>query len=339
MNRRIYVSAAVILSTIAAQVFVPTTSQLAIAKGPPPDTVGRAQLGINAVPRQPAQPPDGGDEHPQSSARSSAQPSSPPGSDVSDAKTNQQSNQQTNQGRALNAGSTAEQPAADQPANDTPLDEPAVGDSAADKWGDTETAVKAPPAARKAAPPAPFAAPPTVHMPFALSDPSGTDGSDDGSATVDASDDGPTPDTGSGARPVRGVARSAASPASGGFDAEGSAEVSRGGEGSRGIGAARQTPRLTTSRGTRGNWSVSLAPGLNPIRFQGANGTRIETLVAAIPGRVEVVFRFDVPAQTWQTYVPGAPAFVNSFDTVNGFDVLFIRVPASVSFQFAVGGR
>ena len=72
--------------------------------------------------------------------------------------------------------------------------------------------------------------------------------------------------------------------------------------------------------------TVTLIPGLNPVGFTGDDATEIATLLAPVAAAVESAARFDSTTQTWQTFLPAAPAQVNTLKTLNRLDVVYIRV-------------
>lgn len=79
--------------------------------------------------------------------------------------------------------------------------------------------------------------------------------------------------------------------------------------------------------------SVSLFGGLNAVGFTGAPGTTVATLLAPVAGSVQSAARFNAQAQSWDTYLPGAPAQVNTLSTLDRLDVLYIRMKAAATLQ------
>ncbi len=73
--------------------------------------------------------------------------------------------------------------------------------------------------------------------------------------------------------------------------------------------------------------TVSLVPGLNPIGFTGPDGSEIAAVLRPIQGDVASVSLFDRSAG-WLTYVPGAPALVNTLSTVDRLDAFYVFITA-----------
>ena len=88
-----------------------------------------------------------------------------------------------------------------------------------------------------------------------------------------------------------------------------------------------------------GSRSVQLLPGLNPIGFTGQDGTHIAALLAPVQATVISASRFRSATQAWDTYVPGAPALVNTLGLLNRLDVVYIALSgsASVTLQLPEG--
>ena len=87
--------------------------------------------------------------------------------------------------------------------------------------------------------------------------------------------------------------------------------------------ACTETDIIPQPSGAR---TVTLIPGLNPVGFTGDDATEIATLLAPVSAAVESAARFDSTTQTWQTFLPAAPAQVNTLKTMNRLDVVYIRV-------------
>ena len=59
------------------------------------------------------------------------------------------------------------------------------------------------------------------------------------------------------------------------------------------------------------------------------------TLLGGISG-LQTAFKFDSTTQTWLSYEPSAPSFVNSLKTLSRLDGVFLIVPdVSASWTFA----
>ena len=69
-----------------------------------------------------------------------------------------------------------------------------------------------------------------------------------------------------------------------------------------------------------------LAGGLNSITFTGASGTFAADIASEIGASLETLLRFDAPSQSWLTFLPAAPAQVNTLKTLNQRDALILRV-------------
>ncbi len=86
----------------------------------------------------------------------------------------------------------------------------------------------------------------------------------------------------------------------------------------------------------RGRRTVTLVPGLNAFGFAGADDTDPASLIAGAAGVVSIA-RYDATTQSWQTYVPGAPAFANTLTAVNRLDALYLRLtglgPVPISLE------
>ena len=82
-----------------------------------------------------------------------------------------------------------------------------------------------------------------------------------------------------------------------------------------------ETDIIPSETGVR---TVAVVPGLNAIGFTGRDGTDIAEIAPADIG-IESVTRFDTTLQQWLTFVPGAPAFVNTLTSIGRLDVFFLR--------------
>ncbi len=67
-------------------------------------------------------------------------------------------------------------------------------------------------------------------------------------------------------------------------------------------------------------------PGIGMLRWSGASATPIEEAAATIPREVESVSHFDVPSQSFRSYIPDAPATVSTYLLVDRDDIIAVRV-------------
>ncbi len=69
-----------------------------------------------------------------------------------------------------------------------------------------------------------------------------------------------------------------------------------------------------------------IGPDFNVVPFTGPNGTVVADFVASISAAVDSVWRWDETGQAWQSFIVGAPAFVNSLQSLQERDALFVRL-------------
>lgn len=67
-------------------------------------------------------------------------------------------------------------------------------------------------------------------------------------------------------------------------------------------------------------------PGIAMLRWSGASATPTEQAVATIARDVESVSHFDVPSQSFRTYIPGAPALASDYALIDRDDIVAVRV-------------
>ncbi len=85
-----------------------------------------------------------------------------------------------------------------------------------------------------------------------------------------------------------------------------------------------------------GSRTVTIVPGLNPISFTGASGGDVGAFLGPLGSSVVSASRYNSSTQTWETFVPSAPAIANSLKTLNRLDVIFIKVSgATQPFEVA----
>ena len=75
-----------------------------------------------------------------------------------------------------------------------------------------------------------------------------------------------------------------------------------------------------------GSRSVTLVTGLNAISFTGTSGSEVGAFLDPLGSSVVSASRFNSLMQTWETFVPGAPAITNSLKTLSRLDVIFVNV-------------
>jgi hypothetical protein len=71
---------------------------------------------------------------------------------------------------------------------------------------------------------------------------------------------------------------------------------------------------------------LPMGPGLGMMRWSGASATPIEEAVGTIARQVKSVSHFDVPSQSFRSYIPGAPAIVSDYLLVDRDDIIVVRV-------------
>ena len=75
------------------------------------------------------------------------------------------------------------------------------------------------------------------------------------------------------------------------------------------------------------------------VVWRGADGADItEALGADVLPQVEVIYRWVAEAQSWARFRPGAPAFLNAFDTFATGGSYWIAVAEEVEWTVAGGG-
>ena len=88
-------------------------------------------------------------------------------------------------------------------------------------------------------------------------------------------------------------------------------------------------------------------PATDPIRlhlrwtevvWRGADGAPIAEAFGAAAGELEVVYHWDAETQTWGSYRPGAPAFVNAFDSFTAGASYWIAVAEAVDWVGTTDG-
>ena len=67
-------------------------------------------------------------------------------------------------------------------------------------------------------------------------------------------------------------------------------------------------------------------PGLGVMRWTGGSATPIDEAVATIERDIESVAYWDVLSQGYRVYIPGAPAVVSDYLSVDRDDIVFVRV-------------
>ncbi len=72
--------------------------------------------------------------------------------------------------------------------------------------------------------------------------------------------------------------------------------------------------------------SIQLLTGLNAVGFTGADGSAIDGLLESLGNKIASASRYDAATGVWDQYAPGAPSFVNTLQTLDRLDVVFIRV-------------
>ena len=100
-----------------------------------------------------------------------------------------------------------------------------------------------------------------------------------------------------------------------------------------------QLSRATTWDGPANPWAAgqwALADGFTASTFLGDNGTTPDDALARVTATnaVDAIFRFDATTQSWQSFRPGQPAFLNSIDTLNRFDVLMVLASTSTAWIY-----
>ena len=88
-------------------------------------------------------------------------------------------------------------------------------------------------------------------------------------------------------------------------------------------------------------------PATAPIRLHsrwtevvwpGADGAPISDALGAAAGQLEVVYHWDAETQTWGSYRPGAPSFVNAFDSFTAGASYWIAVAEAVDWVGTTDG-
>lgn len=79
---------------------------------------------------------------------------------------------------------------------------------------------------------------------------------------------------------------------------------------------------------------IVLWPGLNTIAVTGVAEIDLATVFGPIGAHVESVQRFNPVTQRWDSWIPSAPASVNTLTTVSRLDVLFVRVRTALEIEF-----
>ena len=100
-----------------------------------------------------------------------------------------------------------------------------------------------------------------------------------------------------------------------------------------------QLSRATTWSGPANPWAAgqwSLVPGFTAVTFLGADATAVDDARAQVgdPSALDAIFRLDAATQTWQSFRPGQPAFLNTFETLNRFDVLMVLANQPTAWAF-----
>ena len=100
-----------------------------------------------------------------------------------------------------------------------------------------------------------------------------------------------------------------------------------------------QLSRATMWSGPANPWAAgqwSLVPGFTAVTFLGPDATAVNDALAQVgdPSALDAIFRLDAATQTWQSFRPGQPAFLNTFETLNRFDVLMVLASQPTAWAF-----
>ncbi|MEE8421234.1 MAG: hypothetical protein V3S31_00490, partial [Dehalococcoidia bacterium] len=79
---------------------------------------------------------------------------------------------------------------------------------------------------------------------------------------------------------------------------------------------------------------ILLWPGLNTIAVTGIAEIDLATVFGPVGAHVESVQRFNPEHQRWDSWIPGAPPSVNTLNTADRLDVLFVRVRTALEIEF-----
>ncbi|MEE8336758.1 MAG: hypothetical protein V3R95_01720, partial [Dehalococcoidia bacterium] len=79
--------------------------------------------------------------------------------------------------------------------------------------------------------------------------------------------------------------------------------------------------------------AVSLSTGSNFVAYTGATGD-VATVLAGISG-LQSAFLYDAATQSWLSYAPSVPSFVNSLTTLSRLQGVFLVVDGATSWSFA----
>ncbi len=79
---------------------------------------------------------------------------------------------------------------------------------------------------------------------------------------------------------------------------------------------------------------VELRPGWNNVTWSGGR-TRITTALGPIAGRIDRAFRWNVARQSWDSFLPGAPPFLNTLGTLETGQALWLFVTGTTPLQWS----
>ena len=79
--------------------------------------------------------------------------------------------------------------------------------------------------------------------------------------------------------------------------------------------------------------TLVVLPGWNGLTYTGPINNPVERFVEGLGSAVESVWRFDGQSQRWQSWIRGAPAFLNTLTRLNPGEALFVRVTEGGAFR------
>ncbi len=77
-----------------------------------------------------------------------------------------------------------------------------------------------------------------------------------------------------------------------------------------------------------------LGGGLNYLTFTGADGTTPQQFAAQFQNQLETMFRFNAETQMLESYIPGAPAVVQTLTQLRSRDVVIVRLRDGAQIQY-----